>query len=199
MFYFEKIMMASEYDKGKIHNVKYQDYVTEEFAPIKAGYFVTVLHEDYDDVYSAAFTRAKGSPVNIANDNGWVTVAPKTLTDKVLICDPAVVSTLTHPNGNVYRVGELTYDNELEAGVSGRARDPYTIDKFWLGDENFVSAPTVGQYAILTVNSPLLTPVADLSVALPTGGFAVEVVEERTFNAGAEAVGVKYKCIVKQL
>lgn len=62
--------------------------------------------------------------------------------------------------GNVYKIGAKLVNLEVAAGYAVRARALHKGDKFWLGEGNFASAPTVGAYANLTAGDVVLTPAA---------------------------------------
>ena len=175
MFYFEKKMMKSEYDKGLIHNVKLG-------ADAYNGFIIALGGVAVDDVYSAAFTRAKGSAYDYPNYNGFVGTAPVAVTDKVYVLDAPLVKSLKSGD-NIYRFGNETYGNVLPAGTMGRARELAVTDTFVLGDENFNGTPVVGQFAILEAGKHTLLP----SVTEPvTEGFAVEILEAVGITTGAE-------------
>lgn len=64
-----------------------------------------------------------------------------------------------------YKIGVGQVDLVGAAGYPVRFRRIKKGDKIWLGQGNFVSAPTVGQYANLTANSVLLTPAASTTAS----------------------------------
>jgi len=180
MFYFEKKDMASEYNKALVKNVRVNDGTKD--VVMQPGYFAVISGITDDDLYTTAFTRALGVPTSYLNYNGYDATMPTApLVDKVVVCDPATVATATGGNGLVYRIGNETYGNALEAGVLGKARTMVLDDLFELGDENFAAVPGANKYAVLTAGSFLLTPAA----AIPATGFTVEIVKQVYETTGA--------------
>ena len=98
-------------------------------------------------------------------------------------------------SGNVYRVGTKTIGLTAVAGETIRFRALGMNDQFWLGDTNFVSTPTVGQYAVLTASSVDLTPAANKSAA----GFTVAIDATMTKSQGITANTTAYLCRVVKM
>ncbi len=193
MFYYEKVNVGSEYSKSRIHNVRVKD--DGDFVDVNPGDLVVIDTIAEDDLYTAAFTRATGVATSYLNLNGFDGAYPTTpLTDKVLICDPAVVATATNGKKE-YNIGNETYGNKLGKGRFGRVRDIQLHEVFKLGDENFDVAPTEGKYATAKANSPLHAA-AD---TIPATGYCVKIVKKMIETTGAEAGFATYLVQVVQL
>lgn len=67
-----------------------------------------------------------------------------------------------------------------------------TYDMFWLGAENFVSEPTVGEYAVVTPGDTRLTPAG----AKVNGQFCVKIEQAANIITGMVNNGLKYRCVV---
>ena len=111
---------------------------------------------------------------------------PTALTDKVAVVDYDGVSQGVI-SGNVYKMGVKLYDLTAQANEVVRVRRLDLGDKFYLGDENFESEPTAGQYAKLTANKVTLTPAA----AAPETGFAVKIISVEALTTGTRENGKK--------
>ena len=133
----------------------------------------------------------------VQDPNVYVFNAPAALTNKAYIADLAQVPEVTDVNGSVYRLGADTTNLTLKGStkVPGRFREAFVDDSVELGDSNFASAPTVGQYAVLTVGATTLTP----SVSKPGTGFAVKILRKLQLNSGLSKAGDRYLCVVVQL
>ena len=126
--------------------------------------------------------------------NAYKATAPAAVTDEVCIVDYAGISG-GEINDNYYKIGVKLYNLEAPAGEIVRVRRLHLHDKFWLGADNFESAPTVGQYAELRANSFKHDPKASA-----TGGqYAVKILKEEDLTVGMESSGKKYLCEVIDL
>ena len=181
--FFSKVLMASESVQSYVRSTKYQ--VNGEDAEIHDGAFVKLGAIAGDTTY------ASGGK----NFNVYLSTAPDTVaTDKVAVVDIAGVSGGTI-NENYYNIGTKLYGLTKQAGELARIRFLFMNDMFILGDGNFETAPTAGQYAILTENKTTLTP----SSTIPATGFTVKILEAQSFEPGQLAKGKQYACEVVQL
>ena len=184
--------MASGQLDSKLTNVIVEATVSNVVTEVNAyeGAFLTLGNLAADDTYSYKDSNGVVQNTLVEYDTYYAT-APAAATDSVVVLDPAVIETLTDAAGNAYRMGVKLYNKQLPAGWAGRARRLELGDKFWLGDSNFVSAPTVGQFATLTANDTRLTPA-------PAAGadFAIKVQLSKPLTAGMKAVGTSYLCEV---
>lgn len=120
--------------------------------------------------------------------------APAAVTDEVVVVDYAGISEGAIA-GNVYKMGNKLYNLTAPAGQIFRVRRLALHDKFWLGDSNFASAPTVGQFATATASAFTHTPAA----SLPGSGYAVKILVKEDLTAGMQSKGYIYLCEVVQL
>jgi hypothetical protein len=119
---------------------------------------------------------------------------PAAATDEVVIIDYAGISE-GEINGNEYKIGKKLYNLTVPAGTNFRVRRLALHDKFWLGEGNFASEPTVGQFAKATAAAGTLTPAADK----PASGLAVKVQAVKDLTTGMKAQGKIYLVEVVQL
>lgn len=181
--FFSKVLMASEDVQSYVRSTKYQ--VDGVNAEIHDGAFVKLGDIVGDTTYTSGGQ----------NFNAYLSTAPATVaTDKVVVVDIAGVSGGSI-NGNYYNIGTKLYGLTKQAGELARIRFLFMHDMFILGDGNFASAPTAGQYAILTQNATTLTP----SATIPETGFTVKILEKQSFEPGQLAQGSQYACEVVQL
>ena len=180
---FNKIIMTSEFDVSKLKAGVFYDG-SDAQAEVEDGAFVSVLGlEDHDlytgmkDFNARKLTAFDGtSPIY-----GFIDYVGVSHADAM---------------GVNYRVGDKTAGLFPVAGEVVRVRIPELGDEFYLGDENFASAPTVGKFAAPTAGTTTMTPAA----AAPATGFAVEVEDERTLITGQVNEGSKlYRCRVISL
>lgn len=119
---------------------------------------------------------------------------PAAATDEVAIVDYAGISEGPIA-GNVYKMGNKLYDLEVPAGELTRVRRLALHDKFWLGEDNFESTPTVGEFAEAKASSGKHDPKSSL-----TGGqYGIKVLLEKDLTAGMKSVGKIYLCEVVAL
>ena len=179
-----KIQMASEDVKSYLHTGVFYN---NGGAPADVGDgAIVVVGELLDhDVYPGT-----------KDMNKRKITAPTANTDKVAIVDYVGVSEADVMGVN-YRVGDKIYGLYPKAGQATRVRDLILGDEFFLLTGNFTSAPTVGQYAEVTANSTLLTP-----VATPTEGVtAVRIEYSKNLVTGQvdAADTLQYHCTVVQV
>lgn len=128
------------------------------------------------------------------DQNVHVLTAPAAVTDSVAVVDYAGISEGVI-GGNTYKMGYKLYDLKVPAGTATRVRKLDLGDKFYLGDGNFASAPTAGQFAALTANDTILTPAA----SKPAQGFAVKINRIDDLTTGTRINGKRIECEVVQL
>jgi len=124
----------------------------------------------------------------------YVATAPAAVTDEVAIVDYAGISA-GEIAGNNYKLGNKLYGLVAPIGEIVRVRRLALHDKFWLGADNFASAPTVGQYATATAAATTHTPAA----SLPGSGYAIKVLVSEDLTTGMRSNGKLYLCEVVQL
>ena len=126
--------------------------------------------------------------------DAYYATAPAAVTDEVAVLDPEILQSMVGPTGQIYRFGDILFNKQLPAGQLGRFRRMLLHDQFWLGDSNFVSAPTVGEFGILTAGDFRLTP-----SATATANFTIKVKTSKDLTAGMGQVGTSYLCEVVAL
>ena len=124
----------------------------------------------------------------------YLAKAPAADTDEVVIVDYAGISEGAIA-GNVYKLGQKLYDLEVPAGVPTRVRRLHLHDKFWLGEDNFVSVPTVGKYAVATASDMRHTPANEIKA----GQYNIKVLVKQDLTAGMASKGSIYLCEVVAL
>jgi hypothetical protein len=174
--FFQKEIMASESVLAYNRSLKYEVAAT----PTVATQGMIVKMTD---------------PVtNIWGDNDLSTykaVAPVADTDPIYILDILESPFITSGN-KTYRVGVELSNITAPADVAVRGRKPKLDDIFLIGADNFVSAPTVGEYAIPTAGDTKLTPSGSIS----TTKFCVEIKEAVTKSFGVSSSVSCYRCRV---
>lgn len=120
--------------------------------------------------------------------------APTALTNRVAVVDYVGVPSGTI-GGNLYRDGYKTFGLTVPAGTATRTRILELDDTGFWATGNFVAAPTVGQYAVLTANSVKLTAAA----SKPATGFCVRVDASKPVTEGTVNTETEYFCTVVQL
>ena len=138
-----------------------------------------------------------GYGASVADPNVFVFKTPGALTDKAYIADLSMVPEASDAQGNTYRLGADTTNLTLSgtSKIPARFREAFMDDTLELGDSNFVSEPTVGQFAILTVGATTLTA----NATKPATGFAVKILRKLQLNSGLQKSGDRYLCVVVQL
>lgn len=124
----------------------------------------------------------------------YIATAPAAATDEVVIVDFAGISEGSIA-GNEYKMGVKLVDLQVPAGVKTRVRRLHLHDKFWLGASNFVSTPTVGQYAVATASGMLHTPAASVT----SGQYNVKILLSKELTVGMKSSGLQYLCEVVEL
>lgn len=185
MKFFQKVNMASESIASYNRTGKYQ--VNGTNTAVSSGEFVFTNGLATNAVYGK-------KDINVQLVKAPVTAQVTASNAGVYVVDYVGVSTGTI-NGNDYRIGVKTAGLQAPAGTPVAIRQLSFNDEFYLGDENFVSAPNVGTYAILTNGNTALTP----SSTIPSTGFTVKVEESDTLSQGLTANITAYLCTVVQL
>lgn len=98
--------------------------------------------------------------------------------------------------GVEYRIGDKIAGTYPSAGEVTRVRMLEVGDEFYLGDDNFASAPTVSKFAVPTAGSTKMTPAATAAAS----GLCLEIEDTRTLIMGQVNEGsTLYRCRVIQL
>lgn len=180
---FQKVLMASEDVQAYVRSGKYFDSADDSSGkeqPISDGACVTTGKLVANDAYPSVvdFNVRKLLPVAAQ-------------TDKVVFVDYVGVSEVDVV-GVKYRVGDKTYGYDAPAGTVVRYRQVMPGDMFWLGADNFVSAPSVGQFAAPTVGDTRLTPAA----SEVEGATNVKIEAVQDIITGMVNDGQKFLCTV---
>lgn len=173
--------MYSQGNEAGVRSVKFGAMAESAFVPAEVADGAFVVLGGLAD--SVAYVGTKDYEVNIAT----APAAADLPIDEVYLVDISSVSSGVIA-GNNYRIGVKLVDLKVAAGYPARVRALMKGDKFWLGEGCFVSAPTAGNYAVLTAGDTRLTP-AGAKVA---GQFNVRIDLEESFTLGASASGKKY-------
>lgn len=158
--------MASQFVPTDVISVMYQ--ATGVNAPVTNG-LLAVLGDLYiEPVYTSAYG------ANVADLNTRIATLPGSDTVAgVGIIDIATVPTVANSAGtNTYRIGTQTTGLVAEAGTPVRFRKLYVDDTLFTSIDNFTSAPTVGQYAIVDSATGNWKP----SATQPATGLVAKVV-----------------------
>ena len=179
--------MAHLFFAGKMLSQDADSQVTNAVleAPVKDGSLV-VLGELAEDITY----RDEGD----VEYDVYQAEAPAAADDEVAIVDYAGISG-GDINDNYYKLGVKLFNLEAPAGELVRVRRLHKHDKFWLGESNFASKPTVGEFAVATAGSFLHTPASEL----PEAGYAIKVLREQDLTTGMESNGKMYLCEVVAL
>lgn len=188
--FFQKVFMASESVKSAMRTGEYQASGVD--ATVYGGAFVVSSGMADSSVYNTYVSGTKDL-------SKLIVVAPVTATVTksnagVYVTDVVKVSDGTI-NGNIYREGAKTIGLMANAGEPVGLRKLYHDDVFILGADNFASAPTVGQYAVLTNASVDLTPAA----SIPSAGLTISIEQSLTISEGTTASTPAFLCRVAQL
>ncbi|MBO7732385.1 MAG: hypothetical protein J6S67_07525 [Methanobrevibacter sp.] len=178
--------MANVFKRGKMISGVVDSYLANAIAAVEVpdGALVTLGDLVADTTYDA----------NGVEYDTYVAAAPAAATDEVVIVDYAGISE-GEIAGNEYKMGIKLYGLKVPAGQIMRVRRLGLHDKFWLGEDNFASDPTVGQFAKATASAFTHTPAA----ALPESGYAIKVLAKEGLTTGMRANGDIYLCEVVQL
>lgn len=188
--HFQKVNMVSESIKSYNRTGEYQASGVD--AICTDGAFVIASGLASAAVYSAYVAGMKDFSKLVVS--APVTAQVTASNVGVYVVDIVKVSDGTI-NGNVYREGAKTIGLSANAGEAIAMRKLVTDDVFILGADNFASAPTVGQYAILTASSVDLTPAS----SIPATGFTIKVEQSLTLSEGTRATTPSYLCRVAQV
>ena len=184
--------MASKVLPTDLGSALVQANVSNVMTAVEApeGAFIAVGEPIIDTTYSV---NNYAAGITLEYD-AYYAAAPAAVTDEVAVLDPEIIQSMVGPTGQVYRFGDILFDKHLPAGQLGRFRRLGLHDQFWLGDSNFVSAPTVGEFGILTAGDFRLTP-----SATATANFTIKVKTSKDLTAGMGQVGTSYLCEVVAL
>lgn len=182
---FYKALMASESVLSYLGSTKYQ--VSGEFAEIHDGALVTLGALANNSVYNI------GDLSGILDDNVFLSAAPTAITDPVVIVDISGVSN-GDIAGNNYKIGIKQVGLKAPAGLAVRYRVPQKGDLYWISDDCFASAPTVGKFATPTASGTLHTPAESNP---DDGTYCVKILDSRGFTAGVSNLGTLYLCQVQ--
>ena len=175
---FQKVIMASENVQSYVRSGKFMS--EDEPAAVSTGACVVAG----DLVDHAVYADTKDFNVRELT-------APAAQTDKVVFVDYVGVSEVDVVGVN-YRVGDKTWGYDAPAGTVVRYRMPQIGDMFWLGADNFVAAPTVGQFAAPTASDTRMTA----SGAEVEGATNLKIEDEADIITGMVNNGKKYLCTV---
>lgn len=120
--------------------------------------------------------------------------APTAVTDEVCIVDYAGISE-GQINGVSYKIGNKLFDLTVPEGTYTRVRRLHLHDKFWLGEDNFYSEPTVGEYAELKANSYKHDP----KTTLTGSQYGIKILLKKGLTTGNISNGYIYLCEVVAL
>lgn len=148
---------------------------------IKDGSLVKLGDLVKDDVYGDA-------------DYDTYTAEKPAAGEEVVIADYAGISEGAIA-GNDYKLGVKLHDLMIPAGTVFRVRRLALHDKFWLGQDNFDTAPTVGKFATAEAGK------YDHKVAgeNPATGYVVKIIAEKGMTVGMKADGKLFLCEVVHL
>lgn len=113
---------------------------------------------------------------------------PTADTDPVYITDIVESPYATYGTNNYRVVTDLTA-LKAPANTPVRARKPKIDDEYLVGDGNFASAPTVGQYAIPTAGALTYTP----SATAITTKHCVKIIEQVSIGVGVSSSITAYR------
>lgn len=181
--------MANVFKRGKMLSGVADSYLTNVVAAVDLPDGALVVCGDLapNTVYDPA------GLAGVEYDT-YVAAAPAAATDEVVIVDYAGISE-GDIAGNVYKMGNKLYNLTVPAGTIARARRLALHDKYWIGEDNFDTTPTVGQYA--TAEAAKFTHKA--AASLPASGFAVKILVEKDLTTGMRSNGSIYLVEVVQL
>lgn len=148
---FEVGSMACEDIQSYVISAKFK--ASNVFAEVHDGAIVKLGGLCADPVYDG-----------LKDWNCYECTAPANASDAFVIVDLDEVSEGTIA-GNSYKIGNKLVDLKCKPGYAARCRRLVKGDKFWLGEGNFVSAPTVGEYGKITASSTLITAASTVSGA----------------------------------
>lgn len=186
--FFQPVRMESQFVDTKLQSVFFMD--DGEKAEIFDGAVVTLGDFAAEDVYTASYTRAKGTDTTVLDLNtreaGFCTAA----TDKGIgVIDLATVAT-ADGMGNTYRIGAKTIGLKAEAGVPVRFRKLVEDDVFVIGEEN-TEELTVGEFA-----TPGTDGTWEAADEEPDSGLYCKVIDKYNVTQGVNADTIAYRLVV---
>lgn len=195
---FNKINMRSE----DLHAMLKDGYFVDAngFAAVEDGALVSICdpmtHELYDGTFGQPYsTDAVTIPAVAQKDLNARTIKAYDASEPIYGFVDYVGVNSSDVMGVQYRVGDKIAGIGVPAGEHTRVRMVELGDEFYLGDENFASAPTVGQFAAPTANDTKLTPAATKAAA----GLCIKIDDTKPLIMGQVNNGVLYRCRVVQL
>lgn len=195
---FNKINMRSE----DLHAMLKDGYFVDAngFAAVEDGALVSICdpmtHELYDGTFGQPYTiPTTPIPADSIKDLNARTIKAYDASEPIYGFVDYVGVNTADVMGVQYRVGDKVAGIGVPAGEHTRVRMVELGDEFYLGDENFASAPTVGQFAAPTANNTKLTPAATKAAA----GLCIKIDDTKPLIMGQVNNGVLYRCRVVQL
>lgn len=176
---FWRNLMSSEFDGAKLVGGKFYNEA-DEASDIHDGAIVVVGDLEDSVIYDG-----------VKEYNVRKITAPESETDDIAIVDVSNV-TAGEIAGVTYRDGIKGTGLIVEAKKPARVRRVEKGDTFWLATGNFESEPVIGQYAVPTAGSTLLTPSADKVV----GATCVKIEYSKPLIEGAVNTDTMYLCTV---
>jgi hypothetical protein len=178
--------MESQFVNTKVVSVVYQESAVN--APVGDGVLAVLGGFYQDPVYSAAYG------TSFADINTRIATLPTSATQAgVGIINLATVGTANGMDNTVYKMGIETIGLTVEAGKPVRFRKFAMDDTFFIGSENFVAAPVVGQFAIVDPTGKFLA-----SATKPATGLVAQVVSTSTVSRGVSADVTQYFMLIVQ-
>ena len=184
--FFQASRMESQFVETDLISVIFQSAgvdasVTDGTLAVLSGFY-------NESVYTSAFG------VNTLDINTRIATVTATPTIAgVGVIDLAVVPTATGM-GNTYRLGTQTIGLTADAGVPVRFRKFMLDDSFFTGGDNFSSAPTVGQYAIVGASGNWVP-----SATQPATGLVAKVEKSGALTQGIDPSVTQYFLRIVQL
>lgn len=169
MKFFQKTNMVSESVPAAMRSGLFHTALEAE-AAVDSGALVIASVLADNEIYNSYLGAGALKDFNTFIVKAPVTGDVTATNANVYIVDPVKVSEGTI-NGNIYREGAKTLGLAGVAGEKVAIRKLFLADQFILGADNFASAPTAGQYAILANGVTTLAPAA----AIPSTGFCARV------------------------
>lgn len=157
-YLFQPMKMSSQFNDADLRTVIVQQ--NDADVMVRDGYFVVLGGYANDPVYSAAYTKAAGETMNIADYNVRLATPAADANGKGLcVIDLPLVPVVANAT-NVYRIGVRTVDLIAEAGVPVRARILKDEDVMLVADGAFAAEVGDKKFATSTADAFTLTPAA---------------------------------------